>query len=321
MIDVIFTDTHFGWKNNSMTWLNSQMNFIYNQFIPKIKELSKEDSIRVIHCGDVFDSRSTISTYVATKVVQAFKDIRLVCDEFIIVCGNHDFYSPNSDIVNTVRLLLSNLDIDIVDTEILERDNHAFIPWYVYETGKFTTNAKYVFCHADIVNGIIPNGCIGKTIFSGHIHTPLYRETKRLYNLGSCYSLNFADSNSIRGFYIRKDLGNHNFVEFVPNKESIKFYRLYNDEVLTTDLSKFSSNDYIELYISETNMSRDEYINNIKRYTNQFTHLWIIPQVVNSTGAINEDFKEYDIASIMESLIPDDLQDFYNKVKQRINNQ
>ena len=91
MIDVLFTDTHFGWKNNSMTWLNSQMNFIYNQFIPTIKKLSTKDDVRVIHLGDVFDSRSTISTYVASKVVQAFKDIRKWCDEFIIVCGNHDF--------------------------------------------------------------------------------------------------------------------------------------------------------------------------------------------------------------------------------------
>ena len=72
MIDVVFTDTHFGWKNNSMTWLNSQLDFIYNQFIPHIKLLSTQDAVRVIHCGDVFESRSTISTYVASKVVQAF---------------------------------------------------------------------------------------------------------------------------------------------------------------------------------------------------------------------------------------------------------
>ena len=79
MIDVIFTDTHFGWKNNSMTWLNSQLDFIYKQFIPKLKELSKINDVRVIHCGDVFDSRSTISTYVATKIVKAFADIRANC--------------------------------------------------------------------------------------------------------------------------------------------------------------------------------------------------------------------------------------------------
>lgn len=315
MIDVIFTDTHFGWKNNSMTWLNSQMNFIYKQFIPEIKKLAKKDSIRVIHCGDVFDSRSTISTYVATKVVQAFKDIRSVCDDFVIVCGNHDFYSPNSDTVNTVSLLLSNLGIKIVDQNIYEIDNHAFIPWYIYESGEFETNAKYIFCHADIVGGIIPNGCIGKTIFSGHIHTPLHRIKKGLYNLGSCYCLNFADSNSNRGFYTHEN----GVVTFHPNTVSIKFHRLYNDEILNKDISELNADDYIELYITETNMSSDVYTAAIKKFTNRFTHLWIIPQVV-ATNSINEDFNKYDIASIMEEMIPEDLHEFFKKVKNQLNN-
>ena len=148
MIDIIFTDTHFGWKNNSMTWLNSQMNFIYKQFIPYIKQTRRNEKVRVIHLGDVFDSRSTISTYIASKVVQAFKDIRSVCDEFVILCGNHDFYSPNSDTVNTVKLFMSNLDIDIVDQELLERDNHAFVPWYVWQNEDLKVETDYVFCHA-----------------------------------------------------------------------------------------------------------------------------------------------------------------------------
>lgn len=316
MIDVVFTDTHFGWKNNSMNWLNSQINFIYNQFIPTIKQLSKKESVRVIHCGDVFDSRSTISTYVATKVVQAFKDIRNVCNDFVIVCGNHDFYSPNSDTVNTVNLLLGNTDITIVDQDILERDDCAFIPWYVWENGQFETNAKYVFCHADIVNGTIPVGAIGKSIFSGHIHTRLCRDSKGLYNLGSCYSLNFADANAIRGFYVIEN----NKIQFIPNKESINFYRFYNDEILNKDIKSLDPNDYIEIYVTEANMSREDYITTIKKFTERFTHLWIIPQVVTSSGTINEDFKEYDIEAIMTDMIPEDLKEFFEKVKNRLNN-
>lgn len=316
MIDVLFTDTHFGWKNNSMTWLNSQMNFIYKQFIPTIKKLSKKEPVRVIHLGDVFDSRSTISTYVATKVVEAFKDIRSVCNEFVIVCGNHDFYSPNSDTVNTVTLLLNNIDITIVDQDMYETDNHAFVPWYVYENGEFTTDAKYIFCHADIVNGVIPVGCIGKSVFSGHIHTPLCRNSKGLYNLGSCYSLNFADANSTRGFYVIEN----DKVQFIPNKESINFYRFYNDEILNKDIDSLNTNDYIEIYVSEINMSKDDYITAIKKFTDRFTHLWIIPQVVSNTSATGEDFKEYDIEAIMADMIPDDLQHFFEKVKNRLNN-
>jgi DNA repair exonuclease SbcCD nuclease subunit len=211
---------------------------------------------------------------------------------------------------------LSNLDIDIVDQEILERDNHAFIPWYVWESHEFETDAKYIFCHADIVGEILPIGCSGKTIFSGHIHTPNCNNKKGLYNLGSCYSLNFADSNSTRGFYIIEN----DKIQFIPNTESIKFYRLYNDEILAKDIFILNPNDYIELYVTEINMSREDYITTIKKYTERFTHLWIIPQVVANNGSVNEDFKEYDIEAIVNDMIPDDLQEFFEKVKKRLKN-
>lgn len=316
MIDVIFTDTHFGWKNNSMTWLNSQMNFIYQQLIPTIKKLSKEDKVRVIHCGDVFDSRSSISTYVATKVVKAFSDIRNVCDDFVIVCGNHDFYSPNSDTVNTVRLLLGHKNINIVDQELLEYDGHAFVPWYVYQNNDFklSDDIKYVFCHADIVLESIPETCWGKTILSGHIHTPLLRTKKGLYNLGSCYNLNFADANSERGFYIIKD----NKITFHPNTVSITFHRLYNDDILDKDISNMNVDDYVELYVSEVNMVKESYINTIKKYTERFTHLWIIPQVITNNNLDTENFTGYDIEAIMDNMIPEELSEHYAKVKHKI---
>lgn len=313
MIDVVFTDTHFGWKNNSMTWLNSQMDFIYKQFIPTIRQLSKTESVRVIHCGDVFDSRSTISTYVATKVVQAFKDIRSACEEFVIVCGNHDFYSPNSDEVNTVSLFMNNLDIKIVDKQFYEDEDNVYVPWYVWQNCDFDTYAKYVFTHADLIHDPIPVSCIDKHIFAGHIHTPQSRST--CWNMGSCYSLNFADANSERGFYVIKN----GDIKFVANKVSIRFHRLYNEDVLYTDLDSLETNDYIELYVTETNMVKEDYINRIKEFTERFTHLWIIPQVVANTGSINEDFKGYDIEAIMDNMIPEDLMDFYEKVKNKIN--
>lgn len=317
MIDVVFTDTHFGWKNNSMTWLNSQLNFIYKQFIPHIEMLHKKDAVRVIHCGDVFESRSTISTYVASKVVQAFKDIRKVCDELVIVCGNHDFYSPNSDTINTVKLFMSKLDIVIVDQQIYETGQHAFVPWYVWQSGCFETQAKYIFCHADILMEQIPSCCFGKTIFSGHIHTPNCNTKKELYNLGSCYSLTFADSNQYRGYYVISS----GEPRFYCNNTSIKFHRLYNDEILKCNIASLNQDDYVELYVSETNMTSEEYIAVIKKFTERFTHLWIIPQVVSSADTINEGFTGYNLENIVEDIIPNELLPFYDKVKAKIKSQ
>lgn len=312
MIDVIFTDTHFGWKNNSSLWLNSQMDFIYKQFIPKIKELKKHDKVRVIHCGDVFDSRSTISTYIASTVVKAFKDIRNECDEFIIVCGNHDFYSPNSDAINSVDLFIGHMNIDVVSKDILERDGHAYIPWYKWiDRENINITEGYVFCHGDILNEALPEWARGRTIFSGHIHIPGTRPG--LFNLGSCYSLNFADSNSERGFYIIKD----GKIQFEPNRMSIKFYRMHNKEILDADFSKINANDYIELYVSESNIGKQSYIDAIKLMTEKFAHLWIIPQVSKFENT-NEDFKIYDIEDIISKSIPEDLNEYYNKLKKEL---
>jgi hypothetical protein len=152
----------------------------------------------------------------------------------------------------------------------------------------------------------------GRTVFSGHIHTPSERPGR--FNLGSCYSLNFADANSVRGFYIIKD----GKIVFKPNEVSINFYRIYNEDILERDLSKLKSEDYIELYITEINMSKEQYINAIKKYTEKFSHIWIIPQVVANGEFINEDFTGYDIEAIMESSIPEDLIDFYNKIKYKM---
>lgn len=109
-LTILFTDTHFGTHNNSMGWFKSQKEFIEKQFIPHLKEKKEEGyAIRLIHCGDVFDSRSTINSYIATGVVKMFNDILNIVDKFIIVAGNHDFFQPDSDSVDTVNLIFKQL--------------------------------------------------------------------------------------------------------------------------------------------------------------------------------------------------------------------
>ena len=122
MTNIIITDTHFGVKNNSITWFNSQSDFIYKQLIPYIK--SHQDTIRLIHMGDVFDSRSTISVYIAKKVRKMFKDLAEICEDVIVVAGNHDFYSPVSDEYDSLSLVLHNIDkVKLVRKESYFIDN------------------------------------------------------------------------------------------------------------------------------------------------------------------------------------------------------
>lgn len=311
MKTILITDTHFGTKQNSMTWLNSQSKFIYQQLIPYIKE--QKEPIKLIHLGDVFDSRSTISTIVADRVVHMFKDISQIVDEFIIIGGNHDYYSPNNDMVDTISLLLGHLNIKIVTKNIVLDGENIYVPWYQWAEHKEElqklindNGVKNVFTHADIINEPVEIEC--EHIYSGHIHIPYCKG--KLRNLGSTYYLNFADSNQPRGFYV---IHEDNRFEFIENNKSIKFHRLYNEDIFT--IQDMGTNDYIELYINQNNMMLDIYVKKINFITKTWKNVWIIPQASINGGSMDESvFEGYNIESIARELIPTELQSKFEMV-------
>lgn len=311
MIKILITDTHFGIKQNSIIWLNSQCDFIEKQLIPYIKNLKQ--SVQLIHLGDVFDSRSTISTLVASRIVKIFRLLREVVEEFIIIDGNHDYYSPNSDEVDTLSLLLKNMDIHIINRNILIKGSDMFIPWYQWDPIKIQervnkSNIKNIFTHADIVTEGCPvTSC---NVYSGHIHIPYIKGPIR--NLGSCYTLNFGDSNSERGFY--KLEGDN--LEFIPNEYSIKFHRIYNDEIFENHT--FNNNDYIEIYIDDNKMSVKEYNDKLSYYTKKYKNLRIIPNKTSIGDIDCESLRSYDLTTIIKSLIPKELKEKFKIIEDRV---
>lgn len=326
-ITFIITDTHFGVKQNSTTWLNSQLDFMYKQLIPHIQQcIDSElyDNIRLIHLGDVFDSRSTISTFVATKVVELFTKLSSMC-EVHIIAGNHDFYSPNSDEVDSLNLLLKNTGailytkdyekVRIPGTETYE----IFIPWYKWGNEVIDSmmrchgkNIVNVFTHADIVSEQIPFTFLNKEtrVFSGHIHIPNVK--KNLYNLGSCYAIDFTDANQYRGYYTIVDNGDP---RFYCNNTSIKFWRLYNEDIFNKEkTSKISTQDYVELYISQTNMTDPKYLEKINEIICSLRNVWIIPKTEELLNEDIEKFEGYDIEKITMNMIPERLKDKFEMV-------
>lgn len=305
-----------------MTWLNSQLDFIYKQFIPDLQELKKQGhTITLIHLGDVFDSRSTISTYVATKVREAFSRLRSVVDKFHIIAGNHDYYSPNSSEICSIDLLLHGLDIDIHSRmSYLTHEGDLYLPWYQYqevdavkqliEMGK----VKRIFTHADIVTERVPY--LGIPIFSGHLHIPSIKEEINRFNLGSCFALNFADANDHRGYYILSD---RNW-KFIPNIQSIQYWRLYDEDIFDVYNSYIKDGDYIELYISQSNISHPDYIEKMNEMTKKYKNIWIIPKAEDFVGDQLEKFEGYDIESIVRKTIPDHLKSKFENVLNSLNN-
>lgn len=308
MIRVLITDTHFGWKQNSITWLNSQMKFLDEQLIPFLER--QTDDVRLIHLGDIFDSRSSINPMVAKAVRERFTKMRSLVKDFYIVAGNHDFYSPNSDEIDSLSLAFQDMDINLVIRDIVYADGDAFIPWYKYKEIESVSNIRNIFTHADIFGEdrkVFP----GVRIFSGHIHIPQINKRMGLYNLGSCYPLDFADANQERFMYVLTDDGQ---LISTSNSKSINFWRIYNMDIFNPI---DSDQDYYEFYIDQTNMQNPEYQSRIAELAKRLKNMWVIP-VIPSLIAEGEEMSSYNIDKICESLIPDHLKEKFQIIKNRV---
>lgn len=325
MTRIIITDTHFGVKNNSQLWLGSQLDFIYKQLIPTIDEERKHDTVRLIHMGDVFDSRSTISTMVATKVIEAFKALCKHATEFVVVGGNHDYYSPTSDEINSIDLFLEDTGIQLVTKDYLCKSpsGDCFVPWYEWINKKDQIQEsidngiiRNIYTHADIIGEDI--GLTGyDSLWSGHIHVPSMDYKNHNFNPGSCYALNFTDANDKRGFYIIRERQQPVFVE---NTQSIKFYRLYDDDILSNDYD-IKPNDYIEAYIDQYNLVKDSFNESILHYSDSFKNFTVIPVTSTHINESSEEvFKLTNIEEICKQCIPDNLKEKFEQVLKSIEN-
>lgn len=323
MKTVILSDTHYGIKQNSITWMNSQIDFIYKEFIPCIKHLQKEDSVQVIHCGDMFDSRSSINPFVASNVRKAFKEIAKLCPVYVIA-GNHDFYSPNDDDISALDFTMSNIENlyilrDNIRCLLDSNDNveSLLVPWYEFDKKEVledminTYHPKNIFCHTDLtrLSDEYKQILKGITVYSGHIHTP--QKNKNLITLGSTYSLTFADCNSDRGFYILDNRTDE--LLFVKAKNIIKFWRFYNNEIFDIDIDKVK-NDYIELYINKINLLNEKFTEHISLLTSKIHNIVVVPNADIET--VNEDveFTNYNIEEICEANIPKELMDKFKEI-------
>lgn len=311
-----------------MSWFRSQMDFMQEQLVPYIK--SVDDEVILIHLGDVFDSRSTVNTYIAQEVKELFEKMTWLVKDFYVLCGNHDHYSPNDQKYNTLELILGSIRSenfhivsDYPEPLILPcvppnatENTAVLLPWFVQamETPEeFSKRYKghVVFTHADIIMG---NPKLHTPVFSGHVHIPYINGNVR--NLGSCFPLDFHDANAQRYFYVW-DPEDGSLIRHA-NTKSIQFHRIYNEDVMEKDWDKVGLNDYIEVYIKYSLLQDDEYQAKCKYLRNEFKHCWIIP--VADELAENAEEITCDIEGIIDRSIPEDLREVFEEVKQTVQN-
>lgn len=338
MRELVIGDLHFGIKNNSLTWLEQQLNFITNQVFPI---LENENIDRCIFLGDLTDIRYSINQQVGIELKKLFRTMlnNYPNISFIICAGNHDYYSPleefasyNSyELIFGEEFLLVHKNLIIVNQDpYITEDGALFLPWYWTENDNhideilynydFNDEVKEIFCHTDLSQwpGARIAAFKGTPIYSGHIHFCYEDTLANLFNLGSACAFTFNDVNMDKYVYILED---YKIVKKIKNVTTPSFKRLYNEEIFNVTDDMFN-NSYVQLCISSNNINKAKYVEQIKELKNTYVdsniRLHTIDEDTDMTTLSVATFNT-NIETYIEDNIPEYLDEKYQIIKDKIN--
>ena len=264
----LISDLHFGVRSNSIEWLQNQLNFFENFYIPYLKQNKKEGDILVM-IGDWHDSRQLLDITILNTSIDIMLKLSSIIPVYCIT-GNHDIAKRNDTDVNSLRIFkyINNVTIYEKPVVITNGVNKILVlPWIgdnkEEENYVRSNDIDYVFAHTDIVgskydNGkpIIKGSDLGnvnnsvKRIFSGHIHKR--QEFDKLIYIGSPYHTKRSDIGNQKGIYVFNP--NKNTYEFTPNNLSPVFQRIKLEDILEWELSYVSSileNNYTDIVVPD----------------------------------------------------------------------
>jgi len=340
MRDLIIGDLHFGIKSNSVTWLESQLEFFDKQIFKTIEE---KEVRRVIFLGDVSDIRYSINQQIGIELQRKFREMVTMFPDimFYIVAGNHDYYSPLEEFAqyNVYEMIFSeeflqiHKNLVIVNNDpLLTDDGCLMLPWYWTENPDhidellynydFSNDIKAIFCHTDLTTW--PGARIASfkntPIYSGHIHFIVEDQLCNLHNIGAALPLTFNDVNQDRYIYL---LDNYKIVEKIKNVTTPQFRRAYNEQIFDLGDDYFE-NSYVQLCISTNNVNKAKYVEQLSylksTYINSTIRIHIIDDNTN-LETLNVDGFNTNLESYIEQNIPEHLGDKYELIKKKIKEQ
>lgn len=336
MRELIIGDLHFGIKNNSVTWLESQIDFFEKQIF---KIIDSENLDRIIFLGDVTDVRYGINQQVGIEVKNVIRKLaKKFKKDIYFVCGNHDYYSPLEEFIhyNSYELLFGpeflelypNLHF-VTEEPLFTEDGSLFLPFYWTEnpdhfdellyTYKFGYEVKAIYCHADLTcwPGARITALKGCPIYSGHIHYIVEDNIGNLHNVGAALALTFNDVNQERFVYIAED---YKIVKRVKNNITPQFKQLYNEKIFDANEDVFN-NSYVRLCILASNINKAKYIDQIKylksTYLDANIRINIIDEFDNGEMLSVDGFNT-NIQTYIEDNIPEHLNNKYEYIKEKM---
>ena len=183
----LITDTHWGVRNDSQTFIEYYRKFYNETFFPYLEE---NDISTIIHLGDIVDRRK----YIAYTSLRAMNEIfmeRAKNYELHIIIGNHDVPYKNTNDVNAMQEVYGDGVNWYSETTEVSFDgcNILFVPWINSENYERSiqminaTRSEILMGHLEVAGCLMQRGVINPhglnidifknfdMVMSGHFHT------------------------------------------------------------------------------------------------------------------------------------------------------
>ena len=199
----VFTDIHWGLKNNSIQHNTDCTNFV-DWFIDTAK---KQNCETCFFLGDWHHNRAAINIQTLQFSLRGLEKLSASFDKIYFIVGNHDMFYRDKRDTHSVEWAKHLPNVMIID-EWFSQDDVTIIPWIVGDEWKRLKKmkGKYVFSHLELPNFFM-NAMIQmpdykeiqsehlhgyEAVFSGHFHKR--QKKNNITYIGNAFPHNYADA-------------------------------------------------------------------------------------------------------------------------------
>ena len=243
----MFTDIHFGKKNNSIQHNQDCLDFV-TWFCNNVRE--EKDVTHVMFLGDWFENRNAVNVLTLHFAQEACRLLNALNVPVFVVVGNHDLYHRENRKIFSTNVFREFENIHIVSEPTVVEKTFLIAPFLFkqeYADLAKYTHLPYWMGHFEFRNFVITGGdrkmehgpdhtqfSAPKFIFSGHFHKR--QANDNVVYIGNTFPMDYGDQgDDERGMCIL-DTSNDK-VEFIDWDECPKYRKVRLSNVLNGDIT------------------------------------------------------------------------------------
>lgn len=225
MTVAIITDTHSGARSSSSIFRSYMKYWYEKEFFPNLKA---QGITTILHLGDFFDNRNSISVLDIDFVINDFAKQLVDGDfQFIVILGNHDVAFKNTNKFHSLAVLKAAApnNVTVIEqctTMDIDGQTYALVPWINGEN--YDDTMDFLDTHPDKADTIVAghfefagfkhyatsapaeHGMSTEPfkdfaeVWSGHYHHK--SKSGNIRYMGSAFHLNWQDYDDARGYHL-----------------------------------------------------------------------------------------------------------------------